>query len=176
MVLMSLSRKAGKMVWWLFLLIFFAAFQIVLLYLFGKGVIAVDMFLNLVTTNPGEAMELLDNLIPGVASVFILYLPLLVLGVVSIRNHNAPVLSLEFRKRCRKWAAAIALVGCGCVAVANATIPCYSVLDDMYPANVFYNSPSSAIMHPSTTSKLQPTFVSTLKPHTQTTRAKFTSW
>ena len=26
MVLMSLSRKAGKMVWWLFLLIFFAAF------------------------------------------------------------------------------------------------------------------------------------------------------
>lgn len=139
MVLMSLSRKAGKMVWWLFLLIFFAAFQIVLLYLFGKGVIAVDMFLNLVTTNPGEAMELLDNLIPGVASVFILYLPLLVLGVVSIRNHNAPVLSLEFRKRCRKWAAAIALVGCGCVAVANATIPCYSVLDDMYPANVFYN-------------------------------------
>lgn len=75
MALMSFCRKPGKMVWWLFPIIFFAAFQIVLLYLFGKGVIAVDMFLNLVTTNPGEAMELLDNLIPGVASVFILYLP-----------------------------------------------------------------------------------------------------
>ena len=33
MALMSICRKAGKMVWWLFLLIFFAAFQIVLLYL-----------------------------------------------------------------------------------------------------------------------------------------------
>ena len=111
MALMSICRKPGKMVWWLFPIIFFAAFQIVLLYLFGKGVIAVDMFLNLVTTNPGEAMELLDNLIPGVASVFILYLPLLILGVVSIRSKKAPVLSDGFRKRCRQWAAGIAVVG-----------------------------------------------------------------
>ena len=62
-------------------MIFFAAFQLVLLYLFGKGVIAVDMFLNLVTTNPGEAMELLDNLVPAVAGVFIVYLPLLIGGL-----------------------------------------------------------------------------------------------
>ena len=155
MALMSLCRKAGKMVWWLFLLIFFAAFQIVLLYLFGKGVIAVDMFLNLVTTNPGEAMELLDNLIPGVASVFILYLPLLTLGVVSIRSKKSPVLSDGFRKRCRQWAAGIAVVGCGCMAMAylsdtqhdksehdvtsEANTAQYSVLDDLYPVNAFYN-------------------------------------
>lgn len=155
MALMSLCRKVGKMVWWLFLLIFFAAFQIVLLYLFGKGVIAVDMFLNLVTTNPGEAMELLDNLIPGVASVFILYLPLLTLGVVSIRSKKSPVLSDGFRKRCRQWAAGIAVVGCGCMAMAylsdtqhdksehdvtsEAKTTHYSVLDDLYPVNAFYN-------------------------------------
>lgn len=155
MALMSLCRKAGKMVWWLFLLIFFAAFQIVLLYLFGKGVIAVDMFLNLVTTNPGEAMELLDNLIPGVASVFILYLPLLTLGVVSIRSKKSPVLSDGFRKRCRQWAAGIAVVGCGCMAMAylsdtqhdksehdvtsEANTAHYSVLNDLYPVNAFYN-------------------------------------
>ena len=58
--LMTLSRNTGKMVWLLFPLVFFAAFQMVLLYLFGRSVIAVDMFLNLVTTNPGEATELLD--------------------------------------------------------------------------------------------------------------------
>lgn len=156
MALMSICRKPGKMVWWLFPIIFFAAFQIVLLYLFGKGVIAVDMFLNLVTTNPGEAMELLDNLIPGVASVFILYLPLLILGVVSIRSKKAPVLSNGFRKRCRQWAAGIAVVGCGCMAMAYLSdtqhdkgehdvtsddhhAPHYSVLDDLYPVNVFYN-------------------------------------
>ena len=33
----------------LFLFLFFGAFQIVLLYLFGQSIIAVDMFLNLVT-------------------------------------------------------------------------------------------------------------------------------
>lgn len=153
MALMSICRKPGKMVWWLFPIIFFAAFQIVLLYLFGKGVIAVDMFLNLVTTNPGEAMELLDNLIPGVASVFILYLPLLILGVVSIRSKKAPVLSSALRKRYGQWAGGIATVGCILVATAclsrpsgdntkaqsEAHAPHYSVLNDLYPVNVFYN-------------------------------------
>ena len=74
-LLMTLSRKPGKMIWWLFIFIFLAAFQLVLLYLFGKNIIAVDMFLNLVTTNPGEAMELLDNLLPAVIGVFVVYLP-----------------------------------------------------------------------------------------------------
>lgn len=151
MALMSICRKPGKMVWWLFLIIFFAAFQIVLLYLFGKGVIAVDMFLNLVTTNPGEAMELLDNLIPGVASVFILYLPLLILGVVSIRSKKATVLCASLRKRYCQWASALAIVGCIFVATAYLSHPSdntqlddhhaaqYSVLDDLYPVNAFYN-------------------------------------
>ena len=79
-LVMSLDRCIGRMVWVLFLLVFFAAFQMVLVYLYGNGVIAVDMFLNLVTTNPGEAMELLDNLVPAVAGVFILYLPLLAIA------------------------------------------------------------------------------------------------
>lgn len=37
--------------------------------------IAVDMFLNLVTTNPGEVKELLGNLLPAVVGVFVVYLP-----------------------------------------------------------------------------------------------------
>ena len=150
--LMSLAKKTGKMVWWLFILIFFGAFQIVLLYLFGKGVIAVDMFLNLVTTNPGEAMELLDNLIPGVASVFILYLPLLILGIVSIRNKRANVLSATFRSHCRKCAVGIGTLGIACLALAyltsgnerankeaNKSAHIYKIQDDLYPINVFYN-------------------------------------
>ena len=131
MLLMSLCKKTGKMIWICFIMIFFAAFQLVLLYLFGKGVIAVDMFLNLVTTNPGEAMELLDNLIPGVASVFILYLPLLILGVVSIRSKKAPVLSSALRKRYALWASALAIVGCIFVATACLSRPSdNSQLDD----------------------------------------------
>ena len=84
MLFLSIAKRPGKMIWWSFILVFFAAFQLVLLYLFGTGVIAVDMFLNLVTTNPGEAMELLDNLVPAVVGVFVVYLPLLILGVVNI--------------------------------------------------------------------------------------------
>ena len=59
--IMTLSRKPGKAFLWLFPLVFLAAFQIVLLSLFGNSVIAVDMYLNLVTTNPTEACELLSG-------------------------------------------------------------------------------------------------------------------
>ena len=58
--------------------VFLAAFQLVLLYLFGQGIISVDMFLNVVTSNSDEIRELLDNLVPAVGSVFVIYLPLLV--------------------------------------------------------------------------------------------------
>ena len=68
------------MPWILFLFLFFGAFQIVLLYLFGQSIIAVDMFLNLVTTNSSEALELLDNLTPAIIAVIILYVPALILG------------------------------------------------------------------------------------------------
>ena len=54
-LVMTWSRNCGKTFWILFPFIFLGAFQIVLLYLFGQSIIAVDMFLNLVTTNSSEA-------------------------------------------------------------------------------------------------------------------------
>ena len=138
-LLMSLCKKTGKMVWWCFILIFFAAFQLVLLYLFGKGVIAVDMFLNLVTTNPGEAMELLDNLVPAVAGVFIVYLPLLILGIVSIRGKKYPVLSSLWRKKCRQWGTAFAIFGVLSLVNAFCYVDNYKIQDQLYPVNVCYN-------------------------------------
>lgn len=88
---MTLSARPGKMIWVSFPLVFFAAFQLVLLYLYGQGIISVDMFLNVVTSNSGEITELLGNLIPAVAGVFVLYLPLLVLGALSIASRPATV-------------------------------------------------------------------------------------
>ena len=82
-LLMTLSRNCGKMLWILFLFLFFGAFQIVLLYLFGQSIIAVDMFLNLATTNSSEAMELLDNLLPALVWKVILYTPDLIVGMIS---------------------------------------------------------------------------------------------
>ena len=133
----SLARCPGKMVWWAFIFIFFAAFQLVLLYLFGTGVIAVDMFLNLVTTNAGEAMELLDNLAPAVVGVFVIYLPLLVLGIIHIRKKHQ--ISAAFQHHVRKWVMEVGAIGLFCL------LACYVVMDDyrmrnqLYPVNVCYN-------------------------------------
>ena len=137
--LLSLCKKTGKMVWWSFILIFFAAFQLVLLYLFGKGVIAVDMFLNLVTTNPGEALELLDNLVPAVAGVFIVYLPLLIWGIISIRSKKQVPLSISFQKKTRKWGLGIGIVGLVSMTCAYLFTTSYKIQDQFYPVNVCYN-------------------------------------
>ena len=139
MLLMSLCKKTGKMIWICFIMIFFAAFQLVLLYLFGKGVIAVDMFLNLVTTNPGEAMELLDNLVPAVAGVFIVYLPLLILGIISIRSKRWAPLSSNWQRRMHKWGASTTITGLLCLGFTYCFSDDYKLQDQLYPANVFYN-------------------------------------
>ena len=120
-------------------MIFFAAFQLVLLYLFGKGVIAVDMFLNLVTTNPGEAMELLDNLVPAVAGVFIVYLPLLILGIISIRSKRWAPLSSNWQRRMHKWGASTTITGLLFLGFTYWFSDDYKLQDQLYPANVFYN-------------------------------------
>jgi len=57
-LLMSLTRNTGKAGLWMVILDFFAAFQVVLIYIYGRSVLAVDMLLNVVTTNYGEASEL----------------------------------------------------------------------------------------------------------------------
>ena len=133
----SLTRCPGKMIWWAFLFVFFAAFQLVLLYLFGTGVIAVDMFLNLVTTNPGEVKELLGNLLPAVVGVFVVYLPLLVLAIVNISKKGMIVVQLQHRVR--RWALEIAAVGLFCLLACYVAVDDYRLRNQLYPVNVCYN-------------------------------------
>src|SRR5574344_3046172 len=108
-LLMSKSRKPGKMTWWLFPYIFFSAFQIVLLYLYGNGVLAVDMLLNVVTTNVSEATELLDGILPAVLIVCILYLPPLCLAVINIRGNKT--LYRTFLHKMRRIGGGITIAG-----------------------------------------------------------------
>lgn len=137
MLFFSAAKRPGKMIWWAFIFVFFAAFQLVLLYLFGTGVIAVDMFLNLVTTNPGEAMELLDNLAPAVVGVFVVYLPLLILGGVNIRRDSR--LSVSFRQRVRHWAMQIGAIGLFCLLASYLVVDDYRMRNQLYPVNICYN-------------------------------------
>lgn len=134
---MTLSRKTGKMIWILFPLVFFAAFQMVLLYLFGRSVIAVDMFLNLVTTNPGEAAELLNNLLPAVVGVIVVYLPLLVLASCSIKARRA--LPEAFVRAQRRYSTAGMAAGVLCLGICLVKDSDFKVTNDIYPVNVGYN-------------------------------------
>lgn len=137
MWLFSIAKCPGKMVWWAFVFIFFAAFQLVLLYLFGTGVIAVDMFLNLVTTNAGEAMELLDNLAPAVVGVFVIYLPLLILGIIHIRKKHQ--ISAVFQHHVRKWVMEVGGIGLFCLLACYVVVDDYRMRNQLYPVNVCYN-------------------------------------
>lgn len=137
MLLLSSSRKVGRTVWLMFPLIFFAAFQIVLLDLYGRSVIAVDMFLNLVTTNPSEAFELLDNLWPVIIVVCVLYLPVLVWASIAARRRRR--LSERFTDIARRIALAMSTLGLVFLGLSYMTDSDYSVRRDLYPVNVVYN-------------------------------------
>ena len=136
-IVMTWSRNCGKTFWILFPFIFLGAFQIVLLYLFGQSIIAVDMFLNLVTTNSSEALELLDNLIPAIVIVVLLYIPALVLAMISIIRKRKLCDAFIHRQRKRAWYAfAIGLLSLGSAYLLDKR---YEMKSDLYPANVCYN-------------------------------------
>lgn len=136
-LLMTLGRRPGKTALMMLPLMILAAFQIVLLYLFGHSIIAVDMFLNLVTTNVGEAMELLDNLLPAIVIVLVIYLPVIVLAIISIRTRAT--LTAGFMRRQRRCAIVAVVAGAACMAGSYTADSEYSAKLDVYPVNVFYN-------------------------------------
>ncbi len=136
--LMTLNRNPGKMVWWMFIFVFLAAFQIVLLYLFGRSIIAVDMFLNLVTTNVGEANEVLSNILLSVIAVIVIYIPLLVWACIMIKKKlSLPEAFLNMQRRC---ACACMVAGLALGIVADATShKDIRLFEQIYPFNVFQN-------------------------------------
>lgn len=134
---MSLSRKIGKMIWFMFPLVFLAAFQLVLLYIFGQSIISVDMFLNLLTTNVAEAGEVLTNIVPAVIAVFVIYVPFLVWGTMAlIKKYRLP---RRFIKRQRKLSLCGVMVSMILISFASCKYHKNSILDNIYPLNVLNN-------------------------------------
>lgn len=135
--LLTLAKRPGKTVWWMFLVVFLCAFQIVISYLFERSVIAVDMFLNLLTTNGGEAGEVLTQIWPSVVIVCVVYIPLLVLATLSARGKEG--LSLPWKRKARKCALATAITGIACGGMSIAVADSIHPLSDVFPLNVIYN-------------------------------------
>lgn len=137
-LLLSLSRNTGKIQLFLFPLLFLHAFQLVLFYLFGEAVIAVDMFLNLATTNVSEASELLDNIWPAVVIVCLLYLPTTAIAAVACKRKI--YLPLKFRKRMILGGIGLVFISYALTFVAlNKNTGRFTLHEDIYPANVIYN-------------------------------------
>lgn len=136
--ILSLNRSIGKMIWLMFPLVFFAAFQFVLLYIFGHSIISVDMFLNLETTNSEEASEVLTNIIPAVIIVGVIYLPFLIWGARSwIKKYKLPesfILSQRKLSICGMSGGLILLI------VSAAVIEKPTVIEAIYPLNVINNA------------------------------------
>lgn len=136
-LLLSISPKIGRSIWMMFPLVFFAAFQIVLLALYGRSIIAVDMFLNLVTTNSSEVTELLASLAPVISFVVLLYVPSLIAAGIFIFKGihlEAPFIKHNFRVASALFIAGIGLLICS----FNSPTP-YSTKSSLYPVNVGYN-------------------------------------
>ena len=133
----ALSCHSGRVVWYGLPFIFFSAFQVVLSYLFGNSVVATDMFLNILTTNPTEATELLGNIYPAVIFVVVVYLPLLLLAVLHIRKR------IELKRSVRRRMCAIGSISLvmGCIVlIFGCRGNVWRVLrDEVFPVNVSYN-------------------------------------
>lgn len=120
-------KRSGMMVCWGLLWFILAALQLVLLYMFGSSIIAVDMFTNLFTTNPNEAGELLSNIWPMVTFVVVLYIPVIALAVHSLRQ------GFTIAPSTRRTAAVVGavMIVAGCATTQFNVFP-FNVLENIY--------------------------------------------
>ena len=135
-LLLSLSRKTGRTMIMMLPVLFLGAFQMVLTYLYGRGPIAVDMWLNLVTTNSGEVGELLSQLLPAIVWVVVIYIPTLALAATLwARKRQAPDTFVKKQRLPALCATTAALLY---TATLTALTP-YSPTNDMFPLNAVCN-------------------------------------
>lgn len=137
MIVFSLFKRAGLMQLVLIPVLILHAFQLVLFYLFGEAVIAVDMFLNLPTTNASEAGELLGNIWPSIIIVCVLYIPVITLASIAV--HHKVVRPAAFRRKTITWGLLLLVLSAGLTAREKRRDNTYEVKTDIYPANVMYN-------------------------------------
>ncbi len=136
-LLMSLSTAVGRTVIFALPLIILAAFQIVLLHLYGESIIAIDMFLNVATTNVKEVSELLGNLIIAIVIVVIIYLPPIVLAIIQIIGKQR--CNPDFRRKMLPTGGILTAVGLICLTICYFNIDNFSIKRSIFPVNVIAN-------------------------------------
>lgn len=137
-MLYTSSRRIGLVGLILFPLLFFHAFQIVVFGLFGEGVIAADMFLNLMTTSVSEAGELMGSIFIYILFVLVLYLSSIYVGIVAMKRNV--FLARKFRYKAFAVGMVLVFISYGISFKANNYYTDrFNYHEDVYPANLFYN-------------------------------------
>lgn len=137
LLMLTVTRKVAVATLLALPFMIFAGFQIVLLYLYGPGIIAVDMFLNVATTSFSEATELLGNLGSAIVTVCLLYLPALILAIISLAHKRRSDSILQPKLRSPAVVATVTLaLATGVYAAASDE---YYPDRDLFPVNVSYN-------------------------------------
>lgn len=132
------SEKVGRTVLWCIPLMIYSAFQIVLIYLYGESIIAIDMFLNVFTTNPGEVAELLGNLITAIVTVTVLYVPAIVIAIyAAVKGRRA---SAQALRHARITGGSLSAAGIVLMILCYSTVPGYRSERQLFPVNVIYNN------------------------------------
>lgn len=133
---MSMFSRLSRTMLWMFPIMFLGAFNIVLSYLFGKGVIAVDMWLNLTTSSPAEMGEMLSQIYPAVVAVVLVYVPTIAYAIFDMRKKSS--LTRRFMKHQMCMGVALLLLSLPITFMAARTGK-WNVMDDLFPVNVCYN-------------------------------------
>lgn len=137
LILMATWKRTGAMALCMTVFSCLAAFQIVLLMLYGESIIAIDMFLNVATTNVSEATELLGNLTLSILLVLVLYVPPIVIAVVQLAKGRRARRSV--RRKALRIGAAIAVAGAVISGITALTVYGYSPAKQLFPVNVICN-------------------------------------
>lgn len=142
LLLTSCSRKVGRTVLWCIPLMIYCAFQIVLFFLYGESIIAIDMFMNVFTTNPGEVAELLGNLLTAIACVIAIYLPLIICGIVAVCKHSTAQEGAILKAR--RVGIELTALGAALLTMCYIAVPGYRIERQLFPVNVIYNNVAAA--------------------------------
>jgi glucan phosphoethanolaminetransferase (alkaline phosphatase superfamily) len=136
-LIISKVKRTGVALFIMFIFIMMNSFQVVVLYLYGESIIAVDMLINCVTTSPSEATELLSNLHVPMLFVALVYVPLILWAAYLAWKK---ICSAEtFRKKAFRFGMITFVVGIIFTIVAQLVGPRYAVSRNLYPFNVISN-------------------------------------
>lgn len=137
MIFLGLFGKPGTGLLWALPLVAINAFQLVLLTIFSGSVIAVDMILNLFTSNSDEAGELLGGILLPIGGVLTIY-TIIVLMAIRSRRMTA---KLSIRTR-RIWIGAGVAIAAVMISLAyrdESRREGYRLHHEVYPISVFNN-------------------------------------